>query len=36
MTLTEENKLYDVMHTEHGKLLAQREQEKIEAIREKI
>lgn len=35
-TLNQENQLYDEMHNEHGKLLAQREREKADAIRAKI
>jgi hypothetical protein len=34
--LTVENQLYDEMHTEHGKLLAEREQEKIQTTKQKI
>ena len=31
-----EDKLYDEMHEEHGKLLEQREKEKADAIKNKI
>lgn len=34
--LNNENHLYDEMHEEHGKLLAQREQEKQNASKQKI
>ena len=34
--IAQENTLYDQMHDEHGKLLEQREKQKVDIIRQKI